>query len=123
MAGINTMIQISNDARVLTDNMVGERVIYANEETIDNNRNLFVLSISNNPNQRLLGSFTFYIYEWRAVEFVRTRQVSLGVFNTDPVPNEIEFHNFFGTPFQDFVLNSDNTVLRTAAQIYNDLLI
>jgi hypothetical protein len=123
MAQFDTMIQTSNDSRLLINNMVGERVIYANEEMIGNNRTLFVLSISNNPNQRLLGSFTFYIYEWRIFEFVRTNQIALGVFNTDPIPNEIEFQNFFGTPFQDFILNSENTVLRTAVQIYNDLLI
>lgn len=120
MAQIDTMIQVSNDANLIVGDFIGERVIYAYEEMVGNNRNLFVMTRSNNQNNRILGSYTFYKYIWNTFQFVRTNQIALGVFNTDIIPNEIEFHTFFGTPFQDFVLNSNNTELRTAVNIFND---
>jgi hypothetical protein len=120
MAQIDMMIQVSNDANLIVGDFVGERVIYAYEEMVGNNRILFVMAHANNQNPRVLGSYTFYKYVWNTDQFVRTNQISLGVFDTDPIPNEIEFHTFFGTPFQDFVLNSNNTELRTAVNIFNE---
>jgi len=101
-------------------------IVYANEETIDGIRKVFLLTREESQYDYVKGVYDFKIFTWsdEGSSFVRTSTAWCCVLDNINIPNANELVEsvHFGASFFDFVISSDSEHLRVVYSGYKQLM-